>query len=139
MLERFLEARGYLNIGNALDIAVLHLVFLPRLNNSLHAWEMMWQNHSVRTERNKTPNQLWFLGQLRYNPDEDLAPADDYYGIDYEGPIPSTSDDVVTEFASVLSSDQINAITTRVDIEGPSNSFGVDKFVEAINIAKSFL
>ena len=135
----FLESSGYLCIENALDIAVLHLVFLPRLNNSLLVWETMWENHSIRTERNKTPNQLWLLGSLNYNPNEDGSMVDTHYGIDYEGPIPSTTDAVATVQISALSSAQINAITTAVDIEGPSDSFGIDKFIEVFNIAKSIL
>ena len=135
----YLESRGYLNIENDLEIAVLQLVFLPRLNNSLLEWETMWDNHSIRTERNKTPNQLWLIGSLTYNPNRDRAIVDSYYGIDYEGPIPSTTGGVETVQIGALSSAQINAITATVDIKGPSGSFGVDKFIEALNIAKSLV
>ena len=48
----YLEDVGMLDINDPLDIYSLHIVALPEA----------WANHRLRTERNKTPQQLWILG-----------------------------------------------------------------------------
>ena len=41
-----------------IDLYALHFVFVPRINNMLQEFSSMWNNHSVRTERNLTPLQI---------------------------------------------------------------------------------
>ena len=86
----FLEDRGLLDISNELHMFVLHIVFIPRLNQTIELFAQGWDNHPLRTERNRTPNQMWASGQLTYQPDM----VDDFYGIDFEGP-PAIEDDIL--------------------------------------------
>ncbi|KAI7790035.1 hypothetical protein IRJ41_000941 [Triplophysa rosa] len=65
-----LEDCGYLEISNFTHLFCCHYVFLPRIQASLNAFRDAWDNHSMRTENNLTPNQLWEVGQYQ-NPISD--------------------------------------------------------------------
>lgn len=58
----FLEDILLLDPDNLLDIYALHFVFLPIIQGQLDTFREGWAHHSLRTERNKTPMQLWILG-----------------------------------------------------------------------------
>ena len=62
-----LEHTGVLDISNYLDLYSLHLTFLPLIQNQLEIFCGGWANHSLRTEGNRTPKQLWILGMCRAN------------------------------------------------------------------------
>jgi hypothetical protein len=40
----------------------LHYVFIPIINRHLNNWRAAYVQHSIRTEHNKTPMQLWISG-----------------------------------------------------------------------------
>ena len=56
---------GVLDVSNELHLACLHYVFLPRINQHLEKFCEGWNNHPLRTEKNKSPNQLWIHGLHR--------------------------------------------------------------------------
>jgi hypothetical protein len=64
---RKMEAEGDLDPLNEVDIYCLHKVFLPRINYALQAFMNSWNNHSLSSERNQTPNQLFVQGALQQN------------------------------------------------------------------------
>lgn len=41
------------------------LHFLPRINKSLKNFQSSWNHHSIRTEHDSTPTQLFISGALR--------------------------------------------------------------------------
>ena len=47
---------------NDVDMYCLHLIFKPRINNSLHDFQEGWNNRAISTEGNMTPYQLLFEG-----------------------------------------------------------------------------
>lgn len=59
-----LEEDGLLDIANALHLFCVHFVFLPRLQTALKTFVAGWNNHPLRSERNRTPEQLWNVGHL---------------------------------------------------------------------------
>ena len=59
----YLEDTNILDIDNEIHLFSLHYVFLPRLNQSLHEFIHMWNNHPLGTERNMSPAQLWMTGE----------------------------------------------------------------------------
>lgn len=61
----FLENNALLDATSEIDLAALHFVFIPRINNSLEKFKASWNNHKLSTENQKTPNQLYILGMLR--------------------------------------------------------------------------
>lgn len=61
-LFRELEREGILDPLNNVDLYCLHYVFLPRINRCLGEFCESWNNHSLSTASNLTPNQLFFEG-----------------------------------------------------------------------------
>lgn len=61
------EDQGKLVLSNHQHIYALHYVYLPRIGEG-------WNNHGIRTERNKSPFQLYTEGaiQLRQSGLSDL-------------------------------------------------------------------
>lgn len=91
-----LESDGALDVDNDTDIFALHYVFLPRINASLQAFQSSWNNHSLSTENNMSPLQLYTAySQGSYLFDEIIDPLT--YGID-----PSYSTDVDDEEDRVI-------------------------------------
>lgn len=58
----FLEDINLLDPDNILDLYVLHYVFIPVIQKQLDIFEEAWARHSLRTERNRSPRQLWMMG-----------------------------------------------------------------------------
>ena len=58
----FLEDTNLLDPDNILDLYVLHYVFLPVIQKQLDIFMEAWARHSLRTERNRSPRQLWIVG-----------------------------------------------------------------------------
>ena len=58
----FLEDVDLLDPDNILDLYVLHYVFLPVIQKQLDIFRETWARHSLRTERNRSPRQLWMIG-----------------------------------------------------------------------------
>jgi hypothetical protein len=50
---------GILNSENEADIFALHYIFIPRINQSLKLFQEAWNSHSLSTEQNKSPLQLY--------------------------------------------------------------------------------
>lgn len=51
---------SYIQIMRA--IYGVYIVFLPIINKHLTNWKNAWVYHPMRTERNKSPMQLWIRG-----------------------------------------------------------------------------
>ena len=51
-----------LDVDNSLDIYALQFIFLPIIQSQLDIFREGWAHHLIRTERNRSPMQLWILG-----------------------------------------------------------------------------
>lgn len=60
----YLEESGNLIISDEVQLFCLHYIYLPRINEHLLDFSNFWNNHPIRTARNKTPNQLWIMGLI---------------------------------------------------------------------------
>lgn len=61
-LFQYLEEKDLLDPTNDVDLCCLHFIFLPKINRMMQIFQNMWNNHKVRTEKNKTPLQLFMMG-----------------------------------------------------------------------------
>ena len=100
MSSRFLNIFVYLesfvlDTTSELHLFVLHLVYIPLINQALRELRESWNNHSLSTERNLSPMQLWVQRMIsRRNShysavrsvQDDLQVNWDDYGIDEDGP-----------------------------------------------------
>ena len=57
-----LERQNILQPDNEGHLWCLHYVFLPIINKHLTNWKNAWVYHPMRTEKNKSPMQLWIRG-----------------------------------------------------------------------------
>ena len=55
-----LESENVLDPVNDVDIFCLHFVFVPRINRCLQEFQESWNLHSLSTEGNMSPYQLFF-------------------------------------------------------------------------------
>ncbi|XP_049432794.1 uncharacterized protein LOC125889111 [Epinephelus fuscoguttatus] len=53
-----LETDPLLNVSSKEDLLAVHMAFLPKLKADLEAFVEAWNNHLLRSEGNKTPEQL---------------------------------------------------------------------------------
>ena len=60
-----LEDSGMLDVNDPCDVYALHFIFLPVIQGQLDMFRNGWAHHSLRTERYRTPQQLWILGLHR--------------------------------------------------------------------------
>ena len=76
---------------NELHLFALHYVYLPRINSMIEEFKISWKNHSLRTEKNCTPLQLWTEGFYRLSTtlsETNLIDCTENAGIDYDGQTP---------------------------------------------------
>ena len=71
-----LESIGILDPNSDIHLFCLHYVYLPRINQHLSMWKDAWNMHTLRTEGNHTPLQLWTRGMLARSA-QDLRDMDD--------------------------------------------------------------
>jgi hypothetical protein len=104
-----------LDTTSELHLFVLHLVYVPLINQALQELRESWNNHSLSTERNFSPTQLWVQGMIsnrnsHYSAvrsvQDDLQVNWDEYGIDEEGPA-----------ADVQSNYTITVPETRINLQ----------------------
>ncbi|KAI9549071.1 hypothetical protein NQZ68_003606 [Dissostichus eleginoides] len=69
-----LEEDGLLDPANCTHLFCAQYVFLPRIQEDLDTFTDGWNNHSLRTERNLTPNQLWEIGKSQ----SPVSPPDNF-------------------------------------------------------------
>ena len=79
-----LERDSALNVDNDADLFALHYVFVSRINESLGAFQAAWNSHSISTENNMSPLQLYTaysqgiqLFEENINPDDECDSVDD--------------------------------------------------------------
>lgn len=58
---------GCLNLENPTDLFCLHYIYLPRINRTLEEFKAAYNNHSVSSEGNRNPLQLFSLSSYCLN------------------------------------------------------------------------
>lgn len=58
-----LEEEGQLDLSSNLHIFCCHYTFIPLIQQHLNIFKDGWDDHPLSTEGNRSPNQLWYLGQ----------------------------------------------------------------------------
>lgn len=82
-----LENYGLLDLESIVDMAALHVVYEPVLQNAADNFVGAWNNHSVRTMRNKTPAEIFDAPSRNGRPFHDVTQElrQKYYGIEEDG------------------------------------------------------
>ena len=75
---------------------------------------------------------------MHYQPENDTVFADEFYGIDFNGPINMADDGVEPiQIPQLLNDNDEAQLLRQIDVMGSSDSFGVDIFVNALYIANT--
>ena len=82
---------------NEMHLFALHLVYIPLVNEALDELRLSWNSHSLSTESNFTPEQLWIQGMVNsrgsgYSAVNSVQSGTHVnwsdYGMDEDGPVP---------------------------------------------------
>ncbi|XP_064633655.1 uncharacterized protein LOC135491614 [Lineus longissimus] len=96
------EDEGILNCDSDVDLFCLHYIYGSRIYLALARFTEAWNNHKLRTERHKTPKQLFIKGLSTLDGGDAIAieyfellneEQAAHFGIDAEAPLP---DETVT-------------------------------------------
>ncbi|XP_067085574.1 uncharacterized protein [Osmerus mordax] len=131
-----LEDEGLLDLADSLHLFCVHFVFVPRLQQDLEHFAKGWDDHSLRTERGRTPNQLWHLG-LMENPvtDPDAAEGMQIDDIDWDATGFEEDPDsgvVVPDIDCPLDQAAIAELRMAVQPTAHSVSFGRDIYLMCV-------
>lgn len=132
-----LEYHNLLDPLNETHLAAIHYVFLPRINLSLKHFREGWNSHSIRTEHNHSPHQLFVSGVLQLHRRglvaiDFLENVDDSYGISEDGL--STNDSTVEIPSNTfhLRDDHFQELKRTIDPLSDSNNYGIDLYQECL-------
>ena len=137
-----MEESGILKPDSELDIFVLHCVFLPRINKSLHEFMRAWNMHPIRTAKNWSPRQIMINSMIREaDIQESLDVPAEEWGVDYDGPIP---DDIVgtvevPETESPLDEHDLRHFLDAVDTDTRYEDLGVEHYVHCKELLELLL
>uniref|UniRef100_A0A3Q2C8R9 Integrase catalytic domain-containing protein n=1 Tax=Cyprinodon variegatus TaxID=28743 RepID=A0A3Q2C8R9_CYPVA len=129
----------HFNSDNEVDLACIHFVMLPRLNQHLELFSVAWDRHSLSTERGRSPQLLWIRGQLVANTSIPDPSCEQVYFMCWPTPlnredtvvVPDTPEDVRTQVHMLLQE--------RIDPLRDSDCFGMDICLEALQLARHTL
>lgn len=133
-----LESYDLLDPTNEMHIYALHYIYLSRINNALTAFQESWNNHSIRTEHNRTPHQLFIGGSLRLQRSGLVAldffqQVDSQYGTEEEGLLAAEDGNVnVPQCCFELNESHHTELRQQVDPETTSNCYGIDLYQQAL-------
>ena len=123
-----MEESGLLDVTNPLHLFFLHYVYLPRINAAIDSFVEAWNKHSIRTERNWSPEQIWSNGMTDRVNGRLTAVADvrsdanisghehEWYGFDPDAP-PPPDDGLSTVEVNEVDLDLPDNITSRLSNE----------------------
>lgn len=139
----FLEEHHNLVTNNMVYMFCLHYIFLPRINRSLEIFVDSWNNHSIRTEHNSTPRQLFIKGMIEngFRGMENLDININEYGIDWEGPVPTENiEQVVCEDPhKVLTDEHLLELKNRLNPLEDDECYGINVYTKCLRIVTELL
>lgn len=148
-LFSYMESQGTLDPVNERDLYALHYVFLPRINTSLHAFQERWNHHGIRTEHNRTPNQLFTLEALQLQQSGLVAMdffeqvADDYGviedGLAMEESLSEGEGVPIPRSTIELHEEQFQQLQNLVNPLSESTNYGIDLYLETIHFLDTIL
>jgi len=134
----YLEEQRLLDLNNSTHLLVLRYIFQVRINDHLNVFSNGWDCHQLRTERNKTPIQLWLVGLLQFPEriEDQFTENGDWlsYGIDWESPMPISYDSAI-DVPEINFDDRdyfLSILRRSIDPRKESHHFGIDVYVEAL-------
>ena len=91
------ERTGILNPVDEIHLAVLHYIYIPRINQALNMFTNGWNSHALSSANNKSPSQIYVKGMLLL---KHRLPALDYYSPIDESLYGTESSEPMTSYTS---------------------------------------
>ena len=133
-----LEDSGVLDVDNDTDLFCLHYVYIPRLTRSLNALQEAWNNHSLSTEGNWSPLQLFTAYSIGNPMFEDIDP--DSYGVHEGGEECDENECIdVPHTYSPLTLEQMDTLLATIDPSEDSTSYGADLYMKTLFTVRDLL
>ncbi len=140
----FLDQINLLDPLNEYHLFAVHYVYLPRINRSLDEFRGGWNNHSVRTEHNLTPLQLYSAGMVRLR-NSGLTAMDYFdsidsdYGVEEEG-LPGSDEQVlVPELHVHLSEAEQTRLQSTVNPLQDSDNYGIELYEQTLEFLRQLV
>ena len=131
-----LEDQNILDPLNDTDLFCLHYVFLPRINASLHSFQMAWNNHPLSTENNRSPIQIHMIDSLGSDLFRDSLSVNLPQHVDSDQSDNSSelafNAITVPEISSPLNENDLNYLRVAIDPLRNSSNHGVDIYMDCI-------
>lgn len=132
-----LESAGALNVDNGADLYALHHVYVPKINASLDAFRSSWNNHSLSTESNMSPLQLYMAyAQGSDLFDETVDPQT--FGIDPSDAQNNDAEDtervVVPQVEIPLSPYILQRLHAEIDVLQQCDDFGKQLYIDTVHL-----
>ena len=133
-----LEISGVLDVENDTDLFCLQYVFIPRINKSLDAFREGWNHHSLSTEGNWSPIQLYTAFSIG-NPLFDLNVDPNQYGVEDDDVEEGNELMDVPQTKNPLSDLELSSLFLSVNPLQQSHSFGADLYMNTLLTVGQFL
>ena len=131
-----LEDQNILDPLNDTDLFCLHYVFLPRINASLHSFQMAWNNHPLSTENNRSPIQIYMVDSLESDLFRDSLSVNLPQHVDSDQSDNSSELEfntiTVPEISSPLNENNLNYLRVAIDPLRNSSNHGMDIYTDCI-------
>ncbi|KAA0701574.1 hypothetical protein E1301_Tti022883 [Triplophysa tibetana] len=140
---RHLEELSLLDPDQDLHLICLHYIMLPRLNHHLQMFTRTWDNHSLSTEGNMSPSQLWLAGHVMNS--QLFLHTEDHrtLGIDWDAPVavpdpvqevilpepPLALQDIINSHLSLTIDPLMNYCTDHTPMESMLHFMKMDTFI----------
>ena len=133
----FLEDEDKLLPTNHQHIYALHYVYLPRINQTLKHFCDGWNNHGIRTERNKSPCQLYTEGilQLRHSGRSEVDffdYVDSSYGTVEQGLVAEDDSIQVPQCDFSLTEEHYTELQQVVNPLQSSDNYGIELYEQTV-------
>lgn len=141
-LFNYMEENNILDPTDQIDLYCLQHTFVMRIDEELRTWKTAHNNHGIRTEHYKTPNQLWIAGNLQNENSENTA-MDNLFRRDLGGIEvniqeflnenllePNDIAIVLPRIEPPLTNAQLESMNLRFDVSRHSTSQGIDIYGE---------
>ena len=137
----YYESCNLLDPVDEINVLALHLVYKPRIKRALASFTQQWNNHSLSTEQNRSPYQVWTEGfynqacsdrstvqNLLQGNGENL----EQFGIDDEGPtsdIQTRNNVIVPDINVHLTDNEISVLQTLLHPLTQENDHGEQTYL----------
>ena len=134
----YLENEGMLSASNEIHLFALQYIYMPRINRALSQFVFYWNNHSIRTAHNRSPNLLFTAGSLQLRLEsvalEFFDTVSEDYGIAEEGLVVTTEQDGIEIPRSTiqLSDEKLATLACTVDPLSSSDNHAINLYEQVV-------